>query len=75
MLVASPSKVAVLLAERRRELGLSQEAVTKSAGISRVALSKIETGATESPSFRTVCDLCRVLGLTSKDLRDAGVFN
>jgi len=69
-----PDKVAVFLAKKRRELGLSQEAVAKSADISQAALSKLESGDTETPTLRTFSRLYSALGLTLEDVQKAGIF-
>jgi len=69
-----PNKVAAFLAEKRRESGLSQETVAKSADISQAALSKIESGATETPTLKTFSRLYSALGLTLEDVQKAGIF-
>ena len=69
-----PDKVAAFLAKKRRELGVSQETVAKSAGITQPALSKIESGDTETPTFTTFSRLYSALGLTIEEIQKAGIL-
>lgn len=52
------------LRARRRERGLSQEAVCRSAGVARSWLSKVEAGRHGGAELQKVLDLAAVLGLS-----------
>ena len=56
-----------LIARRRRELGLSQEALAEKLDVSRQAVAKWETGQT-FPTAERLAELCRVLDLSPGEL-------
>lgn len=56
-----------LIARRRRELGLSQEALAEKLDVSRQAVAKWETGQT-FPTAERLAELCRVLDLSPAEL-------
>ena len=51
----------------RRARGLSQQQVAEMAGVSRQAISAVESGASD-PSLRVAIALCRALGMTVEEL-------
>lgn len=51
-----------IIKHRRKELGISQQGLSDSSGVSQEGISKIERGAA-SPRFVTVLSLCESLGL------------
>lgn len=57
------------LAEKRKEQGLSQERLSVLSGVSRVTISRIESGK-ESPRVQTLEMLCRVLKVPLADIAE-----
>lgn len=68
MKIRTPFEFGAVVAARRRELGLTQEAVAERARVTRLWLVKFENGATADVSARRMFDVAQVLGL-SIDLR------
>jgi transcriptional regulator with XRE-family HTH domain len=60
-----------LIRKRREELGLTQAALAKRAGIGQPYISKIESGVIKSPSSFTINSLARALEMEVNDLWDA----
>ncbi len=50
------------LEQARKAAGLSQEALAKAAGLSRMTVQRIESGAID-PRLSTLAEMARVLGL------------
>lgn len=64
----SPTSLAALVRERRRELKLTQEALAKRAGFRRKVVSMIENGHVTDPMLSTLRGLSRELGVEMIDL-------
>lgn len=62
MRVGSERDLALLVARRRKELGLTQGQLARQAGMRRATLADLERGDT-TPSFATVTALLAALGL------------
>ena len=62
-----PSGNGTRLRLARRARGFSQQQVAEMAGVSRQAISAVESGASD-PSLRVAIALCRALGLTVEEL-------
>lgn len=55
----------ITLRAARVNAGLTQEQVQARLGISRSTLHRIETGKS-SPKYKTLCDLCRLYGISTE---------
>ncbi len=64
--VRSARRIAGRLRQLRREMGLTQEAVARSAGVARVTISRLESGQLP-PTYQT---LVRVLAAMGKNVGD-----
>lgn len=62
MRLQSERDLSLLVARRRKELGLTQEQLSKQAGVRRATLADLERGGT-TPSFTTVTALLAALDL------------
>jgi len=58
----------VLLKRYRGEKGISQEKLSKLAGITLRTITKIESGATSDPRIETVKKIANALGVSVDDL-------
>lgn len=67
MLVAS--EFAVRLRKLRADAGMSQYALAKASGVSKQAVSQLESGDSE-PTWATVQKLARALGVSVADFDD-----
>lgn len=56
------------LAKIRKEKGLTQESLSRKAGISFHTLVKIENGRIRNPRIETVMKLAKALGVKTDDL-------
>lgn len=65
---ACGGQLAELLHDRRQRVGLSSEALARTAGISVETLRRIERGLVPSPGFFTVASVARVLQLSLDEL-------
>lgn len=54
--------------EKREELNMSQEALSKKSGVSRVAISLIETGKIANVSSKTLLAIANALGVSLDDI-------
>lgn len=52
----------------RKEKGWSQERLAQQAGVTLSSLSKIESGANDNPTIKTLQSLASALGVTLDDL-------
>ncbi len=52
------------LRDYREKAGMTQEELANKSGISRVAVSMIETGSIKNPSSKTLLALANALGVT-----------
>jgi transcriptional regulator with XRE-family HTH domain len=52
----------------RRNVGLTQEAVSELAGISSIFYQSIEAGRRPNVSLKTICKISQVYGLTIREL-------
>ena len=52
----------------RRQKGLSQDKLAKAAGITLTTVVKIESGANDNPTLKTLRSLAEALGVTVNDL-------
>ena len=60
-------KMGYKIANRRTQIGMSQEELAECAGLSRVSVGRIENGE-QIPKAQTVEKLCKALGMTINDL-------
>ncbi len=58
----------VLLQEKRKNKGLSQQQLAEISGISQQAISGIESGVRKNPGVETLAPLARALGCKIDDL-------
>ena len=56
------------LAAIRKQNGLTQTALAKKAGVSRVIINQLETGARDVTTSKTMLKLARALGVTIADI-------
>lgn len=54
------------IAEARRAVGLSQEALASKAGLTKSAVSQIESGATKSPTPQNLFRIAEALGASAE---------
>jgi XRE family transcriptional regulator of biofilm formation len=52
----------------RNKLGISQDVLSKKAGLAFHTIAKIEAGSTPNPSVNTVSKIARVLNVNIEDL-------
>lgn len=64
MYVTSVGGYAKLLRNRRQHLGISQEAMAESLGVSRRWLVDFENGKVSNPGFATILSALHIVGLT-----------
>lgn len=64
----TPSIVGLNLRRLRLARGLSQEALAQLGGWSRVYIARIETGAVQSPTAKTIQKLAELLGVSIEEL-------
>jgi transcriptional regulator with XRE-family HTH domain len=64
-----------IVAHRRNELGISQEALAEMVGVSRGAIAQIETGTIRQPKQETLLALAKALNLSVRTLLlEAGIL-
>ena len=56
------------LREARRKRGLTQDELADKSGVTQAAISSIERGQVQSPSWDTVSKLCAVLRMKPDDV-------
>lgn len=61
----------ITLAELRRAQGITQEALSRMSGVSRVTIARLETQK-RSPTLRTLEKLAKALGVTVADIVGVG---
>ena len=54
--------------KRRKKLGLSQEELAKNAGITYSTLIKLESGANNNPTVKTLQQIAKALNVSLDDL-------
>lgn len=65
--VRSARRIAGRLRQLRREMGLTQEAVARSAGVARVTISRLESGRLP-PTYQTLVRVLAAMGKSVSDL-------
>lgn len=63
MRVSTPRELGLMLAERRRELGMTQQEFAEHVGVPRLWVVQVETGKT-NPKLSRLLDVFRRAGLT-----------
>ncbi|MDR1430809.1 MAG: helix-turn-helix transcriptional regulator [Propionibacteriaceae bacterium] len=63
LVVRGPRDVGVWLAERRRELGMTQHEVAEKARVSRQLLSRVENGSGIRTEFYKILAISKALGV------------
>ena len=58
------------LSDRRKELGMSIDALVEASGVPKGTLTKILTGVTPNPSLENAKAIAYALGMTLQDLDD-----
>lgn len=58
------------LSDRRKQLGMSLDALVEASGVPKGTLTKILTGVTPNPSLENAKAIAYALGLTLQDLDD-----
>lgn len=59
----------ITVRQARLRRGLTQEQLEAASGVSQAAISSIERGLVSDPSWSTVGDLAKALGLDPRELR------
>ena len=57
-----------MLSDKIRQKGLSQSELARRSGHAVSTIHGIENGDNQNPSFRTVCDIAKVLGIPLDEL-------
>ena len=58
----------LILSNRRKEIGMSIDALVERSGVPRGTVTKIITGVTDNPGIETLKSITYALGLTLEDL-------
>lgn len=56
--------------ELRQSKGLSCSELARRSGHSVSSIHGIETGANKNPRFKIICDVCKVLEISTDDLKN-----
>jgi transcriptional regulator with XRE-family HTH domain len=62
-----PMRLGELIRTHRQRQGMSQEALGDAIGMNAARICNIETGATRNPLFKTVVNICDVLGISLEE--------
>jgi transcriptional regulator with XRE-family HTH domain len=62
------SKIGENIKKYRKKLGISQDTLSKKAGLAFHTVAKIETGATSNPTIDTIKKIASALGIGIDDL-------